>query len=67
MGRKISGLMARSRFRDITKCEKWRLVDNEFIPGNYGHLMADMLIEVGKGTFNESEMKSWRQDLIQKN
>jgi len=67
MGRKIPGLMARSAFRELTKCETWRLVDNEFIPGTYGYLMADMLMEVGKGTFNESEMISWRQDLIEKN
>lgn len=66
MGRKIPGLMAHSNFRDAVKCETWRVVDTEFKSGNYGFLMADMLMEVGKGTFSDADMNAWHQDLINK-
>lgn len=66
MGRKIPGLMAHSDFRDSVKCETWRVIDTEFKSGNYGFLMADMLMEVGKGTFSDADMNAWHQDLINK-
>ena len=67
MGRKIPGLISHSVFREYAKCETWRLVETEFTAGTYGFLMADMVMEVGKGVFDASEMHEWYQDLSQKN
>lgn len=67
MGRKMPGLINHSVFRDIAKHETWRLVDTKFEPGTYGFLMADMLMEIGKGTFKNADMHNWREDLIKKN
>jgi len=66
MGRKIPGLINHSVFKDCASCTTWRLVDNDFSPGTYGFLMADMMMDVGKGTFNDGEMMAWQQDLVEK-
>lgn len=66
MGRKIPGLINKSIFSDTSKHETWRLVDTKFAPGTYGFLMADMLMEIGKGTFKANDMHAWHQDLVKK-
>ena len=66
MGRKIPGLMSHSIFREYAKCETWRLVETDFTAGTYGFLMADMVMEEGKGTFDDADMQAWYQDLVQK-
>lgn len=66
IGRKIPGLISQSVFKASAKIETWRLVDTKFEPGTYGYLMADMLLEAGKGKFSDAEMCTWRDDLINK-
>jgi len=63
MGRKIPGLIASSIFKEKSNCKTWRVVERDFHPGSYGFLMADMLTDIGKGTFDEKLLQSWREDL----
>ncbi|MDF3033659.1 MAG: methylase involved in ubiquinone/menaquinone biosynthesis [Alphaproteobacteria bacterium] len=67
MGRKIPGLIAQSKFAHQATCETWRLVERNFTPGTYGFLMAQMVMEIGKGTFDNAEMQKWVADLEEKN
>lgn len=38
--------------------ETGRLVDTKFEPGTYGFLMADMLMEIGNGSFKDVKTTS---------
>lgn len=67
IGRKIPGLINHSEFKEYAKHDTWRLVDTVFESGRYGYLMADMLMEVGKGKFGDADMRAWYDDLSQKN
>lgn len=67
MGRKIPGLLSRSEFINHFECVTWRLVEREFKEGNYGFLMASMVMEVGKPIFDPSELQAWFNDLKEKN
>ncbi|MFC3908384.1 methyltransferase domain-containing protein [Legionella dresdenensis] len=66
MGRKIPGLLSQSIFNAHYHCETWRLFETKFIDDNYGFLMADMLMDAGKGHFPDSELHQWYQDLVKK-
>jgi ubiquinone/menaquinone biosynthesis C-methylase UbiE len=67
MGRKLPGLVNHSVFGECAEHSTWRLIDTTFKPGCYGYLMANMLIEIGKNKFKDAELKSWLDDLINKN
>jgi len=66
IGRKIPGLVAASAFKDRTKCETWRRVEQEFKPGNYGFLMAEMIAQIAKNSYDPKELELWLNDLTQK-
>lgn len=66
MGRKIPGLINHSVFNRHAKIATWRMVDTTFEQGTYGYLMADMINDVGREKFTNDELKSWRDDLVQK-
>lgn len=66
IGRKMSGLINNSVFREYAEHSTWRLVDTAFKPSSYGYLMAHMLIEIGKSQFKDTELKMWLDDLINK-
>ena len=63
MGRKIPGLMSHSVFKDYVTCQTIRVVETEFKSGNYGYLMADMLLSIGKSRFDTNMLKEWYHDL----
>lgn len=66
IGRKIPGLMAASVFKDQVRCETWRRVEQEFKPGNYGYLMAEMIAQIAKNSYDPKELELWLNDLVQK-
>lgn len=66
IGRKIPGLLATSVFKDRAQCETWRLVEQEFKPGNYGFLMAEMITQIAKNSYSPKELELWFNDLTQK-
>ncbi len=67
MGRKIPGLIEASVFKNRAICKTWRMVEREFKPGNYGFLMADMLIDGAKAVFDAKDLQLWLEDLELKN
>ncbi len=67
MGRKIFGLINQSVFREFAEHNTWRLVDTRLEQGSYGLLMANMLIDIGRNKFTETELKAWLEDLEEKN
>lgn len=67
MGRKIPGLVSQSIFKDNASIETWRIVEREFKPGMYGHLMAQMIQDIAKTSYESSDLTSWILDLEQKN
>lgn len=69
MGRKIPGLIHQSVFDNSAQCETWRLVETEFVDGNYGHLMADMVLTIAAQSpnrFDGANLARWKEDLIRK-
>ncbi|WP_162264106.1 methyltransferase domain-containing protein [Legionella waltersii] len=67
MGRKIPGLVEASLFKDNANFKTWRIVEREFQTGNYGFIMANMITEVAKTTFDDQTLKTWGTDLTLKN
>ena len=63
MGRKIPSLVEASVFKNKAVCKTWRIVERDFKPGNYGFLMAEMLIDGAMGAFDEKDLQLWRSDL----
>jgi ubiquinone/menaquinone biosynthesis C-methylase UbiE len=63
MGRKIPGLLAKSVFSNHSSCQTFRLVERTFKSGDYGYLMAQMVIDCGKNKFSKQEMLAWLEDL----
>ncbi|WP_419419011.1 methyltransferase domain-containing protein [Legionella sp. D16C41] len=63
MGRKIPGLMAASFFNKQFNCKTWRIVERSFQADCYGFLMANMLIDIGKGVFDPQLLHAWINDL----
>ena len=66
IGRKIPGLVTASVFKDRAQCETWRRVEQEFKPGNYGFLMAEMIAQIAKNSYDSKELELWLNDLTQK-
>lgn len=66
MGRKISGLLSSSVFKDRMHCETWRIVEHEFKPGNYGYLMASMITSIVKNLHDPNILELWKHDLEEK-
>lgn len=67
MGRKIPGLISQSVFHDKAVCTTLRLCEREFVPGNYGHLMAEMILAIAEPHFKEADLQLWYQDLETQN
>jgi hypothetical protein len=66
MGRKIPGLINQSVFRDTSCVKTIRITETKLIPGNYGYLMVQMLLQVAKEHFKEEDILLWQQDLEEK-
>lgn len=66
MGRKLPGLISHSVFQRNAQNETWRLVETKFEAGTYGYLMAEMVMEGGKNSFDKKDMQDWYQDLAHK-
>ncbi len=63
MGRKIPGLVASSVFKDRFTFETWRIVEREFKPGTYGFLMAKMIMDIVKDSYDPKALELWVRDL----
>ncbi|WP_165482662.1 methyltransferase domain-containing protein [Legionella gresilensis] len=63
MGRKLPGLIAASFFSKTSKCETWRIVEYDFQPGNYGFLMAQLIIDMNKSSSDKELLQNWLKDL----
>ncbi|HAT8181798.1 TPA: methyltransferase domain-containing protein [Legionella pneumophila] len=63
MGRKIPGLINHSVFKNFATCQTIRIVETEFQPGNYGYLMADMLLSIAESHYDANTIKKWYHDL----
>ncbi|MGQ3890271.1 methyltransferase domain-containing protein [Legionella sp. CNM-1927-20] len=63
MGRKLPGLVAASLFRETNKCETWRIVEHDFKPGNYGFLMAQLIVDIAQPSFDKQTLQCWLEDL----
>lgn len=64
MGRKIPGLIYKSKFKDRSCIKVWRITENKYKPGYYGFLMAELLYNQGKLIFPEEKLMEWKNDLI---
>ena len=62
IGRKIPGIFNRAKIKFATFAT-WRIVETSFSQGDYGYLMAKMIIEAAKERFDQATLNSWLQDL----
>ncbi len=65
MGRKIPGIIEKSVFKESANFFVMRKMERTFSEGNYGYLMASMIIEVAKRKFDDRVIRNWYEDLEQ--
>lgn len=63
MGHKIPGIIEKSVFKGRANCFIIRKMERVFSAGNYGYLMANMIMEVAKKRFDNAALKDWYEDL----
>ena len=65
IGRKIPGVFKRAGIENVL-FETWRIVETSFKEGDYGFLMAKMIVEVAKGNFDQNSLDDWMRNLESK-
>lgn len=65
MGRKIPGIIEKSVFKGCAEYFIIRKMERLFIPGSYGYLMAEMLVNGAKEKFEKPVLERWYNDLGQ--